>query len=94
MADTPAFVQNLVDAFQKNLGEAGLECEIKIEPVSGTKMYRFFVISDGFGAMQHSERQTVVWRIVDKALPQSDAVKVSMIMTLTRVEFGEESTGT
>lgn len=94
MADTPAFVQNLVDALQNNLAEAGLESEIKIEPVPGTKMYRFFVVSDGFGAMQHSERQTVVWRIVDRALPQSDALKVSMIMTLTRAEFGEENTGT
>lgn len=94
MADIPAFVQNLIDALTKNLGEAGLECEIRIEPVAGTKMYRFFVISDGFAAMQHSERQTVVWRIVDKAIPQSDAVKVSMIMTLTRAEFGEENTGT
>ena len=79
---------------KKNLGDAGVECEIKIEPVAGTRMYRFFVISDGFAALEHSERQTVVWRIVDKALPQSDAVKVSMIMTVTRAEFGEENTGT
>ena len=89
MASAPVFVQNLVDALQKNLGEAGLECEVTIEPVEGTRMFRFFVISDGFGAMQHSERQTVVWRIADRSLPDVDAMKVSMIMTLTRAEFGE-----
>ena len=87
MADTPAFVQNLIDALTKNLGDAGLECEIKIEPVAGTKMYRFFVISDGFAAMQHSERQTVVWRIVDKAVPQSDAVKAGGVALLSAEAF-------
>lgn len=90
MTDTPTFVQTLADALVRNLKDAGIDCEVRQEPVQGTKMYRFFVVAEGFKAMQHSERQTVVWRIVDKSLQPSDAVKVSMIMTLTPEEFGED----
>lgn len=89
MTDTPTFVQTLTDTLERNLREAGIDCKVRQEPVQGTKMYRFFVVAEGFKQMQHSERQTVVWRIVDKAIQPSDAVKVSMIMTLTPEEFGE-----
>ena len=52
-------------------------------------MFRFYVVSDGFADMIHSERQSLVWRIVDQALEPSEAIKISMIMTLTREEFGD-----
>lgn len=85
----PPFVNTLIEALSANLNEAGLDSEIQVESVEGTRMYRFFVISDQFGKLNYSERQNLVWRIVDKALPQSDAIKISMIMTLT----GEEASG-
>lgn len=89
MADTPAFVQHLAGALTTQLQENGLIAEITFEPVLGTKMYRFYVVSDGFAEMMHSERQSIVWRIVDKALNESDALKISMILTLTREELGD-----
>ena len=46
--------------------ENGLRAETTFEPVIGTKMFRFYVVSDGFAQMMHSERQSIVWRIVEK----------------------------
>jgi stress-induced morphogen len=89
MSDTPAFVQQLVSALTTTLRGNGLTAGITFEPVVGTKMYRFYVVSDEFAEMMHSERQSLVWRVVDQALQQADALKVSMILTLTRNEIGE-----
>lgn len=66
-----------------------MRAETTFEPVIGTKMFRFYVVSDGFAQMMHSERQSIVWRIVEKALNQADALKISMILTLTHDELGE-----
>jgi hypothetical protein len=89
VANAPPFVQQLVSALATRLEENGLNAEITFEPILGTKMYRFYVVSDGFAQMMHSERQSIVWRIVDKALEQSDALKISMIPTLTHDELGD-----
>jgi hypothetical protein len=89
MAEAPAFVQQLASALTTQLEQNGLSAETTFEPVIGTKMFRFYVVSDGFAQMMHSERQSIVWRIVDKALDQSDALKISMILTLTHDELGD-----
>jgi hypothetical protein len=89
MMDNPAFVQKLSSQLRSQLEANGLTAEVKFETVMGTKMFRFYVISDGFADMIHSERQSLVWRIADQALEPSEAIKISMIMTLTRDEFGD-----
>lgn len=89
MTDIPVFVQTLRDALVARLGDVGLQCEVEYEPVQGTKMYRFFVYSDGFAEMGYTERQSLIWRITENALPPHDAIKVSMILTLTPDEVGE-----
>jgi acid stress-induced BolA-like protein IbaG/YrbA len=87
--DSPAFVQTLANQLRSQLQENGLLADLRVEQVTGTKMFRFYVVSDGFADMIHSERQSLVWRIVDQVLEPSEAIKISMIMTLTKEEFGD-----
>jgi len=87
--DGPAFVQKLKSQLRSQLQENGLSADVRVEQVTGTKMFRFYVVSDGFASMIHSERQSLVWRIADQALEPSEAIKISMIMTLTREESGD-----
>lgn len=61
--DSPAYIQRLADNLGAQLAENGLVTEVNWEPVVGTKMFRFYVVSDGFANMIHSERQSLVWRI-------------------------------
>jgi hypothetical protein len=89
MENVPAFVQTLTQALTNQLANNGLTAEVSSEPVVGTKMHRFYVVSDGFAEMMHSERQSVVWRIADQALDPSDALKISMILTLTHDEIDD-----
>jgi len=89
MEDKPAFVRTLANALVNQLASNGLSAEVSCEPIPGTRMYRFYVVSDGFAEMMNSERQSLVWRIVDQALQPADAIKISMILTLTHDELGE-----
>lgn len=92
--DNPTFVQKLASQLRAQLAENGITAVVNCEPVTGTKMFRFYVVSDGFANMIHSERQSVVWRIVDQVLAPSEAIKISMIMTLTPDECGDSEPAT
>jgi hypothetical protein len=91
MADVPDFVSKLKAALEKDLHDVGVDGTVEVEPAGTTKLFRFFVVSDGFKDLRHSERQNLVWRIVEKTLSPDDAVKVSMVMTLTKDELGAAS---
>jgi hypothetical protein len=90
MPDTPVFVTKLKAALEKDLRALGLKSTVSVEPAGTTKLYRFFVVSDDFRDLRHSERQNIVWRIVDKTLSAEDSIKVSMIMTLAKEELGPD----
>jgi hypothetical protein len=77
---------------QKGLATRGVEAEISVHPISGTKMHRFYVVSDKFKRMEFTERQAVVWRIAN-SLPESDQTHISMIVTLTHAEVGTLAEG-
>jgi hypothetical protein len=89
MPDTPVFVMKLAAALQKDLEDLGLHSTVEVEPAGTTKLYRFFVFSDEFRDLRHTERQNLVWRIVDRTLSPEESRRVSMIMTLTNEELGE-----
>ncbi len=65
MEDKLAFVQTLANALANQLASNGLTAQVSCEPVPGTRMYRFCVVSDGFAEMMNSERQSLVWRIAE-----------------------------
>ncbi len=86
----PVLVDRLTEALKSDLKEAGISARVLNEPVRRTRLYRFFVVSDAFAEMRHSERQEVVWRIARDHLTPAMQARISMILTLTREEMGEE----
>ena len=82
----PAFLIRLKKALVETLKRAGIEAKVKSEPVPQTKLFRLAVLSPQFKAMRHSERQSLVWRITEKAISPDDQMRISMIHTLTSEE--------
>ncbi len=90
-AKPPAFVRRVQDAI-KAVATAGIPARVASEPIRGTKLVRFAVLSSKFEPLTHSERQGIVWRIVERALPPNEQLLISGIMTLTPEEAGEVPT--
>jgi len=84
--NTPSFLPLLKKKIIETLQGSGIKAEIRSEPVPGTSLFRLAVLSPQFKAMSHSERQSLVWRIVDFSIPQEDQMRISMILTLTEDE--------
>lgn len=78
----PAFVARLTAALHQALPDA----EIVHERVRGDR-FRFTVVSEGFKAMGHPERQRIVWDVADTALQRPDLLNVAMIMTIARSDY-------
>lgn len=87
---TPRFVGVLADTIKDTLGTLRIKCEIRWERVTGTNLVRIFVISKQFRKMRHSERQNLVWRIAENTLTEAQLYKISMILTLSPDELGDE----
>lgn len=78
------FVIRVVRAIGEGLARVGVRsANVDYKKVRGTKLYRFIVVSKKFKSMDFSERQHVVWRIVERDLPPRDTQRISMILTLT-----------
>ena len=87
---TPRLVRQAIGALSKDLKKVGIPCEASWEKVPGTKLYRLLVIAGKFKNLQFSERQQMVWRIIERTLPPAEQLQISMILTLTP----EEAKGT
>jgi hypothetical protein len=55
------------------------------------KTHRLTVIAAKFAKLGFSERQAVVWRIVDGSLDKPEQLFISMIVTLTPSELSGQS---
>ena len=82
----PAFVTQLRKALVDALKANGIQAKVETEPVPTTRLYRVMVVAPQFKAMTHTERQSLVWRIAERALSPDDQLRISMILTLTRDE--------
>ena len=85
--DKPVFLTHLTGTLVDTLKASGIKAHVKSQRVPGTKLYRVSVVSPQFKRMYHSERQSLVWRIADRAISPDDQMRISMILTLT----GEEA---
>ncbi len=74
-----------------DIARAGVPAEVTIESIPGTKLHRVTVIAAKFAKLRFSERQAVVWRIIDQVLQKDEQVYVSMVYTLTPSEASGES---
>lgn len=82
----PGFLMELKDALERELRGLGVRATVGFKRLGTTKVYRLYVISDGFKAWRCQDRQEHVWRIVGKHLGQPDLDRISMIVTATRAE--------
>lgn len=88
-ARPPSFVVRLRDALATELTAAGIAAQVGFERIPGTKLYRFQVVAKAFKSMWHTERQNLVWRVVNRALARDEDMRVAGIMTLTPDELVE-----
>jgi hypothetical protein len=58
--------------------------------VKGTRLIRVFVVTDTFAKLRASERQDLVWRIIDRQFSPDEQLRVSMVYTVTPEELPEE----
>ena len=82
----PAFLTQLKTALIDGLGVSKIKAVVQAEPVPTTHLYRVTVVAPQFKVLKHSERQSLVWRIAERALSPDDQLRISMILTLTRDE--------
>ncbi|MBZ0253896.1 MAG: hypothetical protein K8I02_11210 [Candidatus Methylomirabilis sp.] len=83
----PEFIVKLKNELTDTLRDAGIDATVESERVPMTKLHRVWVFAPNFKKMTHSERQSFVWRIAEKAIPD-DQMRISMIVTLTDEEAG------
>ena len=89
MSRPPRWVDTLAEEVIDALKVVRMDCEFLWEPVPGTRLIRIYVISKGFKNLGFSERQSVLWRIAQGVLTESQLAKISMILTLTPDEYGD-----
>lgn len=60
------------------------------DDIPHTRLLRLYIISDQFKHLYHSDRQSLVWRAAEATVSPEELMHVSMIMTLTPEELGDE----
>jgi hypothetical protein len=78
----PAFLTRLKKALIDTLHDTGIDATVDMEPVPTTKLYRVAVLAPQFKKLKHSERQSLVWRILEKAISPDQQMRISMVLTL------------
>ena len=84
---SPPFIIRVKKALTEDLARARIPAEVTVESIPGTKLHRVTVVAAKFAKLRFSERQAVVWRIIDQVLQKDEQVFVSMVYTLTPGEI-------
>jgi len=79
----PAFIKRLKSAITDTLRDNGIAAQVDATPVPTTRLYRLAVLAPKFKELKHSERQSLVWRITERAISADEQMRISMILTLT-----------
>ncbi len=87
MAKVATLASRLRDALLGGLETAGIDARVEIERVRGTRLHRVYAIANAFQHLRPSERQDLVWRILDQAPAPDERLQVSMIYTVTEDEL-------
>jgi hypothetical protein len=69
------------------LKTAGIKARIFIEPLQRTRLHRVTVISSEFGQLRPTERQDLIWRIINQEFSPEEQLQISMIVTLSPHEL-------
>ena len=77
------FEDRLRKALKEGLDVAGIDATIETEAVPNTKLHRVMVTANGFGDLRFSERQDLIWRIMDREFGPDEQLRISMILDMT-----------
>ena len=81
------FPDRLCAALTEGLGIAGIRgAAITAKRIPPTRLHRVTIEAKAFAPLGFSERQDLVWRIIDRAFSPEDQLRISMILTLTPEE--------
>lgn len=84
----PAFMLRVRDAISSELVRIGIpNARVTVEPITGTKLHRITVVAAGMRKLRHSERQDLVWRIIDEALPKDRQLFIASVYVFTPTEL-------
>lgn len=87
----PPFINRARKALTEDLARAGIPAEVTVDAIRGTKLHRITVIASKFAKLRFTERQAVVWKIIDQELSKPEQLFISMVLTLTPSEASGES---
>ena len=78
------FENRLRKALKEGLDLAGIEdITVETEAVPNTRLHRVLVIAKGFSDLRFSERQDLIWRIMDREFGPDEQLRISMILAMT-----------
>jgi len=80
-------MNDLGKALRQELSQQGIPADVQIESVPTTKLFRVMITAKKFKHLEHAERQSLVWRIVDRHFTPEQQLQISMIVTLTPQEL-------
>jgi hypothetical protein len=80
------FLDRLRASLIRGLNAGGIPATVQFARIPTTHLYRVGVLAPKFKLLKHSERQDLVWRIVEQALSPDEMLQISMILTLTPSE--------
>ena len=84
VAPTVEFEKRLEKALKKGLNVAGIEdVTVETEAVPNTKLHRVVVIAEQLSNLGFSERQDLIWRIMDREFGPDEQLRISMILAMT-----------
>ncbi len=81
-----AFSNRVRSSLTTGLKTAGIPARVEVRKIPGTKLHRVAVVAPKFKALQPSERQDLVWRIIGQTFKPEEELKISMIMTIDQEE--------
>ena len=82
--------KRLKETLLEGLKRQGVTARVETETVPTTRYVRALVTAKQFENMYSSERQEVVWNLVNRAFTRDEQLRISIILTSTPEELGEE----
>ena len=83
-----SFAGRLEVAVKEGLAPAGIKAITLSEKVPGTKLVRLIVVASAFEQLSPSERQNLVWRIIEKKFSSDEQFRVSVVVALSKKDVG------
>jgi len=85
-----SFAAHIQEVVKDGLASAGIKAFTMTESVPGTKLTRLIVVAAQFEKLWASERQDLIWRILNRELSPEEQLKISMVVALSRKEVGRK----